>query len=135
MFPFESVAYAQAGGAEANPFVSFVPLILIVVVFWFFLIRPQQKRQKEHQKMISELGKGDRIVTTGGLFGTITKIGEDRMTVEIADKVRVQIERGRLQRPHAHLRRRQHTAAALTQELGVHEELDRLWRGCLRRRR
>ena len=70
MFPFESVAYAQAGGAEANPFVSFVPLILIVVVFWFFLIRPQQKRQKEHQKMISELGKGDRIVTTGGLFGT-----------------------------------------------------------------
>ena len=90
MFPFESVAYAQAGGAEANPFVSFVPLILIVVVFWFFLIRPQQKRQKEHQKMISELGKGDRIVTTGGLFGTITKIGEDRMTVEIADKVRVQ---------------------------------------------
>ena len=76
MFPFESVAYAQAGGAEANPFVSFVPLILIVVVFWFFLIRPQQKRQKEHQKMISELGKGDRIVTTGGLFGTITKIGD-----------------------------------------------------------
>ena len=98
MFPFESVAYAQAGGAEANPFVSFVPLILIVVVFWFFLIRPQQKRQKEHQKMISELGKGDRIVTTGGLFGTITKIGEDRMTVEIADKVRVQIERGQVSR-------------------------------------
>ena len=98
MFPFESVAYAQTGGAEANPFVSFVPLILIVVVFWFFLIRPQQKRQKEHQKMISELGKGDRIVTTGGLFGTITKIGEDRMTVEIADKVRVQIERGQVSR-------------------------------------
>ena len=97
MFPFESVAYAQAGGAEAN-LTSFVPLILIVVVFWFFLIRPQQKRQKEHQKMISELGKGDRIVTTGGLFGTITKIGEDRMTVEIADKVRVQIERGQVSR-------------------------------------
>ena len=57
MFPFESVAYAQAGGAEANPFVSFVPLILIVVVFWFFLIRPQQKRQKEHQKMITNSAK------------------------------------------------------------------------------
>ena len=98
MFPFESVAYAQAGGSEANPFVSFVPLILIVVVFWFFLIRPQQKRQKEHQKMISELGKGDRIVTTGGLFGTITKIGEDRMTVEIADKVRIQMDRGQVSR-------------------------------------
>ena len=98
MFPFESVAYAQAGGTESNPFVSFVPLILIVVVFWFFLIRPQQKRQKEHQKMISELGKGDRIVTTGGLFGTIIKIGEDRMTVEIADKVRVQIERSQVSR-------------------------------------
>ena len=97
MFPFESVAYAQAGGAE-DSLVSFVPLILIVVVFWFFLIRPQQKRQKEHQKMISELGKGDRIVTTGGLFGTITKIGEDRMTVEIADKVRVQIERSQVSR-------------------------------------
>ena len=98
MFPFESIAYAQAGGAEANPFVSFVPLILIVVVFWFFLIRPQQKRQKEHQKMISDLGKGDKIVTTGGLFGTITKIGDDRMTVEIADKVRVQIERSQVSR-------------------------------------
>ena len=55
MFPFASVAYAQAGGAEANPFISFVPLILIVVVFWFFLIRPQQKRQKEHQKMLHSL--------------------------------------------------------------------------------
>ena len=98
MFPFESIAYAQAGGAEANPFVSFVPLILIVVVFWFFLIRPQQKRQKEHQQMISDLGKGDKIVTTGGLFGTITKIGDDRMTVEIADKVRVQIERSQVSR-------------------------------------
>ena len=65
------------------------------MVFWFFLIRPQQKRQKEHQKMISELGKGDRIVTTGGLFGTITKIGEDRMTVEIADKVRVRLNEAR----------------------------------------
>ena len=98
MFPFESIAYAQTGGAETNPFVSFVPLILIVVVFWFFLIRPQQKRHKEHKQMISELGKGDRIVTTGGLFGTITKIGDDRMTVEIADKVRVQIERSQVSR-------------------------------------
>ena len=99
MFPFESVAYAN--NPSADPFGGMgglIPMIAIVGVFWFFLIRPQQKRQKEHQKMISELGKGDRIVTTGGLFGTITKIGEDRMTVEIADKVRVQIERSQVSR-------------------------------------
>ena len=98
MFPFESIAYAQGAGAEANPFVSFVPLILIVVVFWFFLIRPQQKKQKEHQKMVGNLKKGDRILTTGGIFGTIVKVGDDRMTVEIAEKVKVQIERNQVSR-------------------------------------
>ena len=98
MFPFESIAYAQGTGAEANPFISFVPLILIVVVFWFFLIRPQQKKQKDHQQMVGNLKKGDRIVTTGGIFGTIIKVGDDRMTVEIADKVKVHIERKQVSR-------------------------------------
>ena len=99
MFPFESIAYANT--PSQDPFGGMgglIPMILIVVVFWFFLIRPQQKRQKQHQQMISDLGKGDKIVTTGGLFGTITKIGDDRMTVEISDKVRVQIERSQVSR-------------------------------------
>ncbi len=99
MFPFESIVYAQGpGGAQASPFISFVPLILIVAVFWFFLIRPHQKKQKEHQQMVSNLKKGDRIVTTGGIFGTVIKVGDDRMTVEIADKVRVQLERNQVSR-------------------------------------
>ena len=73
MFPFPSIAYAQSADSEPNPFISFVPLILIVAVFWFFLIRPQQKKQKDHQQMVGNLKKGDKIVTTGGIFGTIIK--------------------------------------------------------------
>ena len=98
---FESIAYAQSSSPEANPFVSFVPLILIVIVFWFFLIRPQQKKQKAHQRMISNLKKGDKILTSGGIFGTIIKVSEDRMTVEIAEKVKVSVERNQVSRLEA----------------------------------
>ncbi len=95
-----SIAYAmgQGGGASAQAgaggFTSFIPLILMFVIFYFLLIRPQQKKAKEHREMIGSLKRGDRIVTSGGLYGRITGLDENTLTVEIADKVRVKIARG-----------------------------------------
>jgi len=88
------IAYAMGGGGEgAAGFGGFIPIILMFVIFYFLLIRPQQKRQKEHRSMITNLKKGDRIITSGGLHGRITGIDETTLTVEIADKVRVKVAR------------------------------------------
>ncbi len=92
------IAYAMgaggAGGEGAGGFAGFIPLILMFVIFYFLLIRPQQKRTKEHRQMISNLKKGDRIITSGGIHGRITGLDESTLTVEIADKVRVKVARG-----------------------------------------
>jgi len=92
---FISPAYAQgAAGGGGDLFVSLLPLILIFVVFYFLLIRPQQKRMKEHREMLSNLRRGDRIVTGGGIIGTIHKVGgDDELTVDIAEGVRVKVMR------------------------------------------
>lgn len=76
-----------------NPLVSFLPFILIIVVIYFLMIRPQKKRQKEHDKQVSALGKGDRIVTAGGLHGTVQSTKEKTLIVKIADNVKVEIEK------------------------------------------
>ncbi len=93
---FEKLAYAQQtaaqGGAEANPIFSFLPLILIFVIFYFLLIRPQQKRQRELQKMIGELKKGDRVVTAGGIIGTVTSLQNDYVVLKIGDNENTKIE-------------------------------------------
>ena len=83
-----------AGQQGAGGFSSFIPLILMFVIFYFLLIRPQQKKAKEHREMISKLKKGDRIITSGGIHGRITAVGDTTMTVEIADKVRIKMARG-----------------------------------------
>ena len=92
------IAYALgtggAGGEGAGGFAGFIPLILMFVIFYFLLIRPQQKRTKEHRQMVSNLKKGDRIVTSGGIHGRITGMDDATLTVEIADKVRVKVARG-----------------------------------------
>jgi len=93
------IAYAMgqggaAGGQGAGGFSGFVPIILMFVIFYFLLIRPQQKKTKEHQAMVNQLKKGDRIITSGGLHGRITGVSDHAATVEIADKVRVKIARG-----------------------------------------
>ena len=99
MFPFISVAYAQsADAASGSAFFQFIPLILILGVFWFLIIRPQQKKQKEQQRMVDSLRKGDKIVTNGGIFGTIVKVGDDRLTLEIASKIQIQLERHQVSR-------------------------------------
>ncbi len=82
-----------AAGQGAGGFSGLIPIILMFVIFYFLLIRPQQKRNKEHQQMITNLKKGDRIVTSGGIHGRITGLDETTLTVEIADRVRVKVVR------------------------------------------
>ena len=100
MFPFESIAYAQSAGdaSQQSPFFQFIPLVLILGVFWFLIIRPQQKKQKAHQRMVDSLNKGDKVVTNGGIFGTIVKVGDDRITLEVASKVHINLERQQVSR-------------------------------------
>ncbi|MBI2236545.1 MAG: preprotein translocase subunit YajC [Magnetospirillum sp.] len=92
---FVSPAYAQAAsGGTLESLQSFLPLVLIFVVFYFLLIRPQQKRQKEHREMVNALRRGDRVVTAGGIIGTVAKVVSDaELSVEIAEGVRVRVVR------------------------------------------
>ena len=93
---FISNAYA-AGTAAAPDWTSFLPLIVIFVLFWFMLIRPQMKQAKEHRKMLDALQKGDEIATSGGLVGKITKVGESLVGLEIAPDVVVQVQKHTVQ--------------------------------------
>jgi preprotein translocase subunit YajC len=87
-------AWAQAaGGAQPNTLVQLLPLVLIFVVFYFLLIRPQSKRAKEHKAMVAALAAGDEVVTSGGILGRITEAGEQFLTVEIAEGVRIKVQR------------------------------------------
>ena len=92
---FISPAYAQdAGGIGGGGLEAFLPLILIFVVFYFLLIRPQQKKMKQHKELLANIRRGDKIVTGGGIIGTVTKIGEnDELSVEIATDVKVKVDR------------------------------------------
>jgi preprotein translocase subunit YajC len=81
-------------GDPNNTLVQFLPIILIGVVMWFFLIRPQQQKAKEHKNLLSALRRGDRVVTGGGIVGTIAKVvGDDEVLVDIADNCRVRVLR------------------------------------------
>lgn len=93
---FATPAYAQAAGAGAgSAFASFIPLILIFAIMYFLLIRPQQKKLKEHKAMIEALRRGDQVVTQGGIVGKVTKVQEDGMVeVEIAEGVKVKCIKG-----------------------------------------
>ena len=90
-----SPAYAQVGGAGGFDLMALAPLVLIFVVFYFLLIRPQQKRMKEHKAMLSKVQRNDRIVTNGGLAGKVAKVHDERdeLEVDIADNVRVTVRR------------------------------------------
>jgi preprotein translocase subunit YajC len=88
---FISSAYAQ--DAQPGGLMSFLPLIIIFIIFYFLLIRPQMKRAKEHRKLVAELAAGDEVVTNGGLLGRITKVGESFVTVEITDNVQIRVQR------------------------------------------
>jgi preprotein translocase subunit YajC len=85
-------AWAQAG-AQSDPLISFLPLILIFAVFYFFLIRQQNKKQKEHREMVSNLNVGDEVVTSGGILGKVTEVKDQFLRVEVADGVQLRVQR------------------------------------------
>jgi preprotein translocase subunit YajC len=94
------IAYAMApssgqGGAE-NTLLAFAPMILIFGVFYFLMIRPQQKKAKEHKAMLDNLKKGDAVITNGGLYGKVSSVSDTFLMLEIADKVRVKVSRGHI---------------------------------------
>src|ERR1700743_723970 len=90
-------AYAQAGGAASSS--QFAPVLMMVVfvgIFYFLLIRPQQKKAKDHQSMVSKLAAGDEVVTSGGILGRIIEVSDAFVTLEVADSVRLKIQKGQI---------------------------------------
>jgi preprotein translocase subunit YajC len=93
---FSTPAYAQVGGSVGGfDLMALAPLVLIFVVFYFLLIRPQQKRAKEHKELLTKIQRNDRVVTTGGLIGKVAKVHDERdeLEVDIAEGVRVHVRR------------------------------------------
>ena len=90
---FAQTAPAATGGTESN-LMSLLPLVLMFVVLYFIMIRPQMKRQKESKAMIDALAKGDEVITSGGMIGRIAKLGDAYMHVEVANGVELQLQRG-----------------------------------------
>ncbi len=90
-------AWAQAaGGAQPSPLLQMAPLLLIFVVFYFLLIRPQQQKAKEHKEMISNLKLNEEVITAGGLYGKVVALADKIVTLEIAPNVRVRVDRSQI---------------------------------------
>jgi preprotein translocase subunit YajC len=94
-----SPAYAQASGGGDAGFISFLPIILMFVLLYFLMIRPQMKRAKETKAMIEALQKGDEVVTAGGVVGRISKLGDQYVTLEIAPNTEILVQRSAVQVP------------------------------------
>ncbi len=91
-----SLAHAQTAGAAADPtsgLMGMLPMILMFVVLWFLMIRPQMKKAKEHKALIAALAKGDEVVTQGGMVGKITKVGENYVSLEVAEGTEVVVQK------------------------------------------
>ena len=86
------IAQAQQGGG--SPLLTLLPMFLLIAAMWFLMIAPQRKKQKQHQKMLSELRSGDEIITGGGIYGTITNVKDDRFTVRISDGAKIELGKG-----------------------------------------
>lgn len=94
---FATPAYAQAAGGAGGAFTSFIPLILIFAIMYFLLIRPQQKKLKDHQAMVAAVRRGDQVVTQGGIMGKVSKVKDDHeIEVEIATGVKVRVVKSTL---------------------------------------
>jgi preprotein translocase subunit YajC len=98
-----SMAWAQgtSAGTGGGTLLSLVPFILIFIIFYFLLILPQQKRQKKTRAMLEALKKGDRIVTSSGIWGTVTNLGKETVTIQIADNAKIKIQRDHIARLRA----------------------------------
>lgn len=104
----ESLAWAEgtggggaAGSGGAGGILSLIPFLLIFVIFYFLLIRPQQQKQKQQQALLDALKKGDKVVTTSGIWGTITNIGKETLTLQIADNTKIKMQRENVSRLRA----------------------------------
>ncbi len=91
---FAQTAPAAAGSSTESTLFSLLPLVLMFVVLYFIMIRPQMKKQKEHKAMIEALAKGDEVVIAGGLLGRVAKLGDSYLNVEVASGVELQVQRG-----------------------------------------
>ena len=89
------IAFAQTGPGAGGPsqLLSFLPLVLVFVIFYFLLIRPQQKKAKDHQQMLGKLKKNDEVMTSGGIYGKVTALTDSVVTVEVAPNVRIRVHR------------------------------------------
>ena len=95
--PFDlTLAAAAAPSSGTSFFIQTIPLVLVFVIFWFLMIRPQQRRMKEHQAQIAAVKKGDRVVTGGGLIGKVTKVGDSEVEVELGPNMRVMVVKSTL---------------------------------------
>ena len=94
---FISDAYAAPAAGAQDPIMGLLPFVVIFVLFYFMLIRPQMKRAKEQKKMVETLQKGDEVITAGGLLGKITKVGDQFISLEIADNVTIQVQKQTVQ--------------------------------------
>jgi preprotein translocase subunit YajC len=90
---FVTLAQAASGQAAPSPFTSMVPLVFLCIIFYFMLIRPQQKRQKEHQSLISAVKTGDRVITSSGIHGVIANVKDKTVIVKVADNVKIEFDR------------------------------------------
>ena len=96
----ESIAWAEGTGGGGSPassgaggILSLIPFLLIFIIFYFLLIRPQQKKQKQQQALLDSVKKGDKVITTSGIWGTITNIGKETVTLQIADNTKIKMQR------------------------------------------
>ncbi len=98
-----AVAFAEGGGPTGpSGIMSFAPLVFLFVIFYFLLIRPQQKRSKEHKEMLTKVAVNDNIITSGGIHGRVTAVQEETVTAEISDKVRVKVSKGAISSRKTH---------------------------------
>jgi preprotein translocase subunit YajC len=91
-----SIILMAQSGANQNPLISFLPFLLIIVIFYFFMIRPQVKRQKELTKFRTSLEKGDKVITTGGIYGRISEINDNTVLLEVDSNVRIRVDKSAL---------------------------------------
>ncbi len=96
MMNYLLMAQPASGGAQPNPFMTFLPMILIIAVFYFFMIRPQMKKQKEITAFRNSLQKGDKVVTTGGIYGKILELKDNYVLLQIDDNVKIRVDKSAL---------------------------------------
>ena len=97
----QSVAWAQGiggGGSGSSTFLSLIPFVLIFVIFYFLVILPQQKRTKQQKALLEALKKGDKVVTASGIWGTVTNLGKETVTLQIADSTKIRMQRDQIAR-------------------------------------